>query len=149
MDVSVYLLVIGNFGNKLVVKIPRVTGNKADFLVKERVLLEFKAKRFLQEADFRQMQRYLQATGIKLGILVNFGGMRVQAERVVLIDKSKAQIVQLAMELGAPIDLTWSCYGPGPMPCGSCDSCALRAAGFREAGYADAALARGYGAQAQ
>jgi len=67
-------------------------GNKADFLVKERVLLEFKAKRFLQEADFRQMQRYLQATGIKLGILVNFGGMRVQAERVVLIDKSKAQV---------------------------------------------------------
>lgn len=63
------------------------TGNTADFFVEEKILLEFKAKRFLQEADFRQMQRYLQATGAKLGILVNFGGSYVQAERVLLMDR--------------------------------------------------------------
>lgn len=65
------------------------TGNKADFFVEEKILLEFKAKRFLQEADFRQMQRYLQATGIKLGILVNFGTSSVQTERVVFMDRPK------------------------------------------------------------
>ncbi len=63
------------------------TGNKTDFFVSEKIILEFKAKRFLQEADFRQIQRYLQATGIKLGLLVNFGSSRVQAERVVFMDR--------------------------------------------------------------
>jgi 7-cyano-7-deazaguanine synthase len=59
--------------------------------------------------------------------------------RTPLIDMSKAEIVQLAVELGAPIDKTWSCYGPGPEPCGRCDSCLLRAKGFAEAGVRDAA----------
>ena len=65
------------------------TGNKADFLVEEKIILEFKAKRFLQDVDFRQMQRYLQATGVKLGILVNLGGPHVQAERVVRMDRPR------------------------------------------------------------
>ena len=59
--------------------------------------------------------------------------------RTPLIDKSKAEIVQLAIELAAPIGKTWSCYGPGPEPCGHCDSCILRAKGFAEAGVRDAA----------
>ena len=58
-----------------------------------------------------------------------------------LIDKSKADIVALASELGAPIEHTWSCYGGGPAPCGRCDSCILRANGFRDAGRDDPALA--------
>ncbi len=56
-----------------------------------------------------------------------------------LIDKTKAEIVRLAIEIGAPIEHTWSCYGPGPAPCGRCDSCVLRAKGFREAGVPDPA----------
>jgi 7-cyano-7-deazaguanine synthase len=57
-----------------------------------------------------------------------------------LIDKTKADIVRLAAELGAPIEHTWSCYSSGPRPCGRCDSCVLRAKGFREAGIPDPAL---------
>ena len=57
-----------------------------------------------------------------------------------LIDKSKADIVRLGMSLGAPLALSWSCYGAGPKPCGACDSCLLRAKGFAEAGIADPAL---------
>jgi 7-cyano-7-deazaguanine synthase len=40
--------------------------------------------------------------------------------------------------------LTHSCYDPAPdgTPCGRCDSCVLRARGFREAGVDDPALAR-------
>jgi 7-cyano-7-deazaguanine synthase len=60
--------------------------------------------------------------------------------RTPLIDLSKAEIVQLGLDLGAPIGLTWSCYRGGEHPCGACDSCALRAKGFAEAGAVDPAL---------
>ena len=58
-----------------------------------------------------------------------------------LIEMTKADIVRLAIELGAPVEHTWSCYGTGPDPCGRCDSCLLRQKGFTEAGVADPALA--------
>jgi 7-cyano-7-deazaguanine synthase len=56
-----------------------------------------------------------------------------------LIQMSKAQIVQLGAELGVPFGLTHSCYDPDAAgrPCGQCDSCLLRARGFREAGIED------------
>ncbi|MEY2419369.1 MAG: 7-cyano-7-deazaguanine synthase [Actinomycetota bacterium] len=57
-----------------------------------------------------------------------------------LIDMTKAQIVQRGVELGAPLELTWSCYRGQAAPCGECDSCVLRAKGFSEAGVADPAL---------
>jgi 7-cyano-7-deazaguanine synthase len=59
-----------------------------------------------------------------------------------LIRLSKADIVRLGAELGVPFGLTHSCYDPDSngRPCGACDSCLLRAKGFREAGLTDAAL---------
>lgn len=39
---------------------------------------------------------------------------------------SKVQIARRALELGVPLDVTWSCYADGPEPCGVCDSCRLR-----------------------
>jgi 7-cyano-7-deazaguanine synthase len=56
-----------------------------------------------------------------------------------LIALSKAGIVKLGAELGLPFGLTHSCYDPGAagQPCGQCDSCLLRAKGFREAGIPD------------
>jgi 7-cyano-7-deazaguanine synthase len=56
---------------------------------------------------------------------------------------SKAEIVRYGMALGAPLELTWSCYAGGERPCGVCDSCQLRAAGFAAAGLADPALEAG------
>ncbi len=60
--------------------------------------------------------------------------------RVPLVDRTKVEIVKLAVELGAPIELTWSCYRGGTQPCRSCDACALRAKGFAQAGLGDPAL---------
>jgi 7-cyano-7-deazaguanine synthase len=56
-----------------------------------------------------------------------------------LVDLTKAGIVKLALELGAPLELTWSCYDPvrGELACGHCDACQLRLKGFREAGSRD------------
>ena len=55
-----------------------------------------------------------------------------------LLDKKG--IVRLALKVRAPLELTWSCYA-GSVPCGRCDSCKLRAKGFREAGANDPAPA--------
>jgi 7-cyano-7-deazaguanine synthase len=60
--------------------------------------------------------------------------------RTPLIDLTKAEIVKLGLARRAPLWLSWSCYRPGPEPCGRCDACALRAKGFAEAGVADPAL---------
>ena len=62
------------------------------------------------------------------------------AVRAPLVDLSKADIVRLGLDIGAPLHLTWSCYRGGAVPCGDCDSCHLRAKGFAEAGVADPAL---------
>ena len=59
-----------------------------------------------------------------------------------IIEMSKAEIVRMAVELNAPLELTWSCYQGNPKPCGSCDSCILRAKGFSEAGVDDPLLVR-------
>lgn len=75
--------------------------------------------------------------GSKVGTAYNLP-LRIEAP---IIRMSKADIVRYAVELGAPLEHTWSCYAGGAAPCGLCDSCALRAAGFASAGVADPALA--------
>ena len=54
-----------------------------------------------------------------------------------LIAMHKHEIVTLGLELGAPFDLTWSCYQREDRACGVCDSCVLRRRAFREAGVED------------
>lgn len=54
-----------------------------------------------------------------------------------LIALKKSQIIRQGLELGAPLDLTWSCYSREDKACGKCDSCALRRRAFAEAGAAD------------
>jgi len=56
-----------------------------------------------------------------------------------LIALSKAEIIRLGLSLGLDYGLTHSCYDPRSdgRPCGRCDSCRLRAAGFAEAGATD------------
>jgi 7-cyano-7-deazaguanine synthase len=56
-----------------------------------------------------------------------------------LISLSKAEIIRLGLSLGLDYGLTHSCYDPREDggPCGHCDSCRLRAAGFAAAGASD------------
>ena len=54
-----------------------------------------------------------------------------------LIAMPKAEIVRLGLELGAPFDLTWSCYSREDQACGVCDSCVLRLRAFQAAGVQD------------
>ena len=57
-----------------------------------------------------------------------------------LISLSKKEIVEKGITLNAPLHLTWSCYKQEGIPCSKCDSCALRARGFDEAGVRDPIL---------
>lgn len=57
-----------------------------------------------------------------------------------LLKLTKAEIVQLGIQLKAPLQLTWSCYQGGERPCGHCDSCVLRAKGFADVDVVDPAL---------
>lgn len=57
-----------------------------------------------------------------------------------IIHMSKSEIVKMGIKLRAPLELTWSCYHGGTVPCGKCDSCLLRAKGFRDARLLDPAL---------
>jgi 7-cyano-7-deazaguanine synthase len=54
-----------------------------------------------------------------------------------LIAMRKNEIVRLGLELGAPFDLTWSCYSREDEACGACDSCVLRQRAFEAAGMQD------------
>lgn len=56
-----------------------------------------------------------------------------------LIALTKAEIIRLGTSLGVDYSQTHSCYDPAPDggPCGRCDSCRLRLAGFAAAGLAD------------
>jgi 7-cyano-7-deazaguanine synthase len=70
------------------------------------------------------------------------GGARFRVHTP-LIALTKAQIIRRGLELGLDYGLTHSCYDPLPSgaPCGRCDSCVLRAAGFAQAGVADPLVA--------
>ena len=54
-----------------------------------------------------------------------------------LIAMRKAAIIRLGLELGAPFDLTWSCYSREDKACGVCESCVLRMRAFADAGAED------------
>jgi 7-cyano-7-deazaguanine synthase len=60
----------------------------------------------------------------------------IQIERPI-IHLRKRDIVKEALRLKAPLHLTWSCYQNEDLACGTCDSCALRLRGFKEAGERD------------
>jgi 7-cyano-7-deazaguanine synthase len=87
---------------------------------------------------------YLEAVQ-KLAALSSKAGLEGHAPRLVapLVLDTKVDIVRRALALGVPIELTWSCYQGGELPCGVCDSCRIRDKALIEAGRADLATAQG------
>ena len=87
--------------------------------------------------EFIAAFEYLASLATKAG--VEGGELRIWAPLQTL---SKAAIIRAGVALGVDYGITHSCYDPQPngRPCGHCDSCRIRAAGFAEAGIADPLL---------
>ena len=62
------------------------SGNIIDFIIDDKIVLELKAKPLILKGDFYQIQRYLQDSGLKLGLLVNFRNRYLRPIRTVRID---------------------------------------------------------------
>jgi len=60
-------------------------GNRFDFTIDNKIVIEVKAKRVLTKDDYYQIQRYLQMSNIKLGLLVNFRNRFLKPVRIVQI----------------------------------------------------------------
>ena len=86
-------------------------------------------------AAFERLASLATAAGVQ------GGSFRIHAPLQML---SKADIIRKGNALGLDYGLTHSCYDPAPdgRPCGHCDSCQLRAAGFVEAGMVDPLVGR-------
>lgn len=67
------------------------SGNKVDFLIENKIVLELKNKRIVGKEDYFQLQRYLQISRIKLGLLVNFREKYLKPIRVIRIDTVAAK----------------------------------------------------------
>jgi len=79
------------------------------------------------------------ATMLNLGTKAGTEGGRPFTIHSPLLYLNKAEIIRQGLELGVDYGLTHSCYDPAAQgqACGACDSCLLRAKGFREAGVLD------------
>ncbi len=58
------------------------SGNILNFLIDDKIILETKSVTSITKEHFRQIQNYLESTGIKLGILVNFRSRYLKPIRV-------------------------------------------------------------------
>ncbi len=67
------------------------SGNITDFIVDRKIILELKTKRILTKEGYEQAQRYLQATQLRLCILVNFRNKYIKPTRVIKIDNVRYQ----------------------------------------------------------
>lgn len=59
--------------------------NILDFIVEDKLILETKAKRLIARGDFYQLQRYLQMSGKKLGLIVNFRNRYIKPVRIIRV----------------------------------------------------------------
>jgi len=60
-----------------------VSGNRVDFVIENKIILECKAKEIITKIDYYQILRYLKASNIKLGLLVNFRNKYLRPKRLV------------------------------------------------------------------
>ena len=85
--------------------------------------------------DFIQLMNKLILRGTRVG---NEGfGIEVLNP---LIRRTKSEVLKLALELKVPLELTWSCYEDGKVPCGKCRGCIGRRRAFLEVGVRDPLL---------
>jgi 7-cyano-7-deazaguanine synthase len=69
--------------------------------------------------------------------VLEFGTLRHPVVYAPLESLNKVEIVRLGVEIDAPFQWSWSCYGDEALPCGVCESCMRRQRAFDAAGFSD------------
>lgn len=59
-----------------------IKGNKVDFLIDDKIIIDLKAKKFILREDYYQMKRYLGAAKLRLGLIVNFRDSYIKPKRI-------------------------------------------------------------------
>lgn len=90
--------------------------------------------------DCRQSFIDAMTTAINQGTVMGAEQGKPMTIRAPFINKTKAEEIKLGVDLQVDFSLTWSCYRGGERPCGTCDSCLLRAKAFAEAGVIDTGI---------
>ena len=68
------------------------TNNRYDFVIEGKIVIECKAKHLIDREDYYQPRRYLQASGHRLGMLVNFRSTYLKPKRVLNPDVEKSDL---------------------------------------------------------
>ena len=111
----------------------------AEVLVADTIFIGANAIDYSGYPDCRQEYIDAYQTMANLATQAGVEGKTRLRIRAPLIDKTKAEIIQIGAALGVDYSLTLSCYDPDTegSACGGCDSCLLRKRGFKEAGIPD------------
>lgn len=64
------------------------TGNRVDFIIDDKVVVEVKAKPFITKDEYYQTKRYLEILNLRLGLLINFQSKYIKPQRVLRAIKS-------------------------------------------------------------
>ncbi|HRY82311.1 MAG TPA: GxxExxY protein [Candidatus Moranbacteria bacterium] len=59
-----------------------IDGNIPDFVLENKIIIDFKAKKFITKEDYFQMVRYLDVADLPLGIIVNFRHTYLKPKRI-------------------------------------------------------------------
>ncbi|HQY88464.1 MAG TPA: 7-cyano-7-deazaguanine synthase, partial [Tepidisphaeraceae bacterium] len=90
-----------------------------------------------ESPDFPRVLEHQQIWGELMAHTCEQPELQVQSP---LLDLEPWQVIDLAFQISAPLDLTWSCKNQTGDPCGQCRGCAEREGAFIRAGRADPVL---------
>lgn len=65
------------------IEFQELKGNRVDFIVDGKILLEVKSIPYTTKVDYFQVQRYLAATNLKLAMIINFRSKYLKPKRIV------------------------------------------------------------------
>ncbi len=116
----------------------------AEVLVADTIFIGVNAMDYSGYPDCRPKYINAYQTMANLATQAGVEGETKLKIRAPLMDKTKAEIIQIGAALGIDYSLTFSCYDPDAAgrACGGCDSCLLRKKGFKEAGVPDSTCYR-------
>ncbi len=65
-----------------------IKGDRVDFCIEDKIVIECKAKKFVTKEDYLVLQRYLQNSNKRLGLIVNFRHTYLRPKRIVRIERA-------------------------------------------------------------